>query len=241
MSATINPHWTDTDDRIRVSWNYYMIASGGVFKQVGLIRLRFSIDLPTAQTNHAFVCIKVCLCNTHNIRVWNTSNTVETLLNCSFYKLRAEVLWLQLQNRQKRASLNTQHVEPWSRWTTATEHTHRCHSCQMRTAGNRLQFTRAHQNWTIEDWNCSQFFCNIQMGVRIWHKQYESMDTSCLVSTVQAGTCAWCNGVGICLFLAHFGPFCNNLASFKHHSLPKYCCWPCPSIHDTVYRPFHKM
>jgi len=37
------------------------------------------------------------------------------------------------------------------------------------------------------------------------------MDTSCLVSTVQAGTCAWCNGVGIC-FWHTFGPFCNNWA-----------------------------
>jgi len=43
-----------------------MIASGGAFKQVGLIRHRFSIDLMTAKTNHAFVCIKVAFV-THTI------------------------------------------------------------------------------------------------------------------------------------------------------------------------------
>ncbi len=30
----------------------------------------------------------------------------------------------------------------------------------------------------------------------------------------------------------HFGPLSTNWASFKHHSLPEYCCWPCPSLYD---------
>ncbi len=38
-------------------------------------------------------------------------------------------------------------------------------------------------------------------------------------------------GVGD-IFLAHFGPFSTNWASFKRHSLPEYCCWPCPSLYD---------
>ncbi len=41
----------------------------------------------------------------------------------------------------------------------------------------------------------------------------------------------WCNGVGD-IFLAHFGPLSTNWALFMHHSLPKYCCWPCPSLYD---------
>ncbi len=41
----------------------------------------------------------------------------------------------------------------------------------------------------------------------------------------------WCNGVGD-IFLAHFGPFSTNWASFKPHSLPEYCCWSCPSLYD---------
>ncbi len=56
----------------------------------------------------------------------------------------------------------------------------------------RLQFTQAHQNWTIEDWKNvawsdeSRFLLRHSDGtVRIWHKEHESMDPSCLVSTVQ--------------------------------------------------------
>ncbi len=41
----------------------------------------------------------------------------------------------------------------------------------------------------------------------------------------------WCNGVGD-IFLAHFKPLSTNWASFKLHSLPEYCCWPCPSLYD---------
>ncbi len=64
----------------------------------------------------------------------------------------------------------------------------------------RLQFTLAHQNWTIEDWKnvaCSdesRFLLRHSDGrVRIWHKEHESMDPSCLVSTVQAagGVMVW--------------------------------------------------
>ncbi len=34
------------------------------------------------------------------------------------------------------------------------------------------------------------------------------------------------------IFLAHFGPLSTNWASFKRHSLPEYCSWPCPSLYD---------
>ncbi len=58
----------------------------------------------------------------------------------------------------------------------------------------RLKFAQAHQNWTIEDcknvaWSDeSQFLLRHSDGrVIIWRKVHESMDSSCLVSTVQAG------------------------------------------------------
>ncbi len=51
-----------------------------------------------------------------------------------------------------------------------------------------------HQNWTIEDWKNiawsdeSRFLLRHSDGrVRIWRKEHERMDPSCLVSTVQAG------------------------------------------------------
>ncbi len=64
----------------------------------------------------------------------------------------------------------------------------------------RLQFAQAHQNWTIEDWKNvawsdeSQFLLRHSDGrVRIWRKEHEIMDPSCLVSKVQAagGVMVW--------------------------------------------------
>ncbi len=73
----------------------------------------------------------------------------------------------------------------------------RPHRVPLLSAKNRkrsLQFTQAHQNWTIEDWKNvawsdeSRFLLRHSDGrVRIWYKEHESMDASCLVSTVQAG------------------------------------------------------
>ncbi len=57
----------------------------------------------------------------------------------------------------------------------------------------RIQFTQNHQNWTIEDWKNvpwsdeSWFLLHSDDRVRIWCKEHESMDPSCLVSMVQAG------------------------------------------------------
>jgi len=58
----------------------------------------------------------------------------------------------------------------------------------------RLQFARAHQNWTVEDWKYvawfeSRFLLRHSDGrVRIWRKPNENMDPSCF-TTVQAGGC----------------------------------------------------
>ncbi len=67
------------------------------------------------------------------------------------------------------------------------------------------------------------FCCNIQ--------EHESMDPSCLVSMVQAGGGNVTGYFGD-IFLSHFGLLSTNWASFKLHSLPEYCCWPCPSLYD---------
>jgi len=64
----------------------------------------------------------------------------------------------------------------------------------------QIQFARDHQNWTVEDWKNiawseSRFLLRHSDGrVRIWRKQNEKIDPSCLVTTVQAaggGVMVW--------------------------------------------------
>ncbi len=69
---------------------------------------------------------------------------------------------------------------------------HRVPLLSAKNRKRRQQFTQAHQNWTIEDWKNiawsdeSGFLLQHSDGrVRIWRKEHESMDPSCLVSTVQ--------------------------------------------------------
>ncbi len=111
----------------------------------------------------------------------------------------------------------------------------RPHRMPLLTAKNR-KFAQTHQNWTIEDCNTLpglmslDFCCNIQMvgsqfGVKTWK---HGSTLPCLNGS---GWWWWCNGVGD-IFLTHFGPLITNWASLKHHSLPEYCCWPCPSLYD---------
>ncbi len=71
---------------------------------------------------------------------------------------------------------------------------HRVLLLSAKNRKRRLQFTQAHQNWTIEDWKnvaCSdesRFLLRHSDGsVIIWCKEHESMDPSSLVLTVQAG------------------------------------------------------
>ncbi len=73
----------------------------------------------------------------------------------------------------------------------------RPHQVPLLSAKNRkrrLQFTQTHQNWTKEDWNnvawSDDYWFLLRQSdsrVSIWRKEHESMDPSCLVSTVQAG------------------------------------------------------
>ncbi len=71
---------------------------------------------------------------------------------------------------------------------------HRVPLLSAKNRKRRIQFTQAHQNWTIEDWKNydwsdeSRFLLRHSgVRVRIWRKEHESMDPSCLVSMVQAG------------------------------------------------------
>ncbi len=71
---------------------------------------------------------------------------------------------------------------------------HRVPLLSAKNRKGRLQFTQTHQNWTIEDWKNvawsdeSWFLLQHSDGrVRICLKEHESMDPSCLVSTVRAG------------------------------------------------------
>jgi len=88
----------------------------------------------------------------------------------------------------RRASLNAQHIELQQQKTQGVP------LLSDKNRKLRLQFTQAQQNWTIENWKniaCSdesQFLLQHSDGrVRIWRKQHESMDPSCLVSMVQVG------------------------------------------------------
>uniref|UniRef100_A0A8C1UPJ7 Transposable element Tcb1 transposase n=1 Tax=Cyprinus carpio TaxID=7962 RepID=A0A8C1UPJ7_CYPCA len=71
---------------------------------------------------------------------------------------------------------------------------HRVPLLSAKNRKRRLQFAQAHQNWTMEDWKNvawsdeSRFLLQNSDGrVRICHKEHESMDPTCLVSTVYAG------------------------------------------------------
>ncbi len=60
--------------------------------------------------------------------------------------------------------------------------------CQ-RSEENVIQFTQTHQNWTIEDWKNVAWsdesrFLDSDSRVRIWRKEHESMDPSCLVESM---------------------------------------------------------
>ncbi len=125
----------------------------------------------------------------------------------------------------------------WSEKEKISYSSRRPHRVPLLSAKNRkrrLQFAQVQQNWTIEDWKNvvwsdeSWFLLWHSDGrVRIWRKEHESMDSSCLVLTVQAaggGLMVW----GI-IFSWHI---LGSLVPIKRHSLPEYCCWPCPSLYD---------
>ncbi len=136
------------------------------------------------------------------------------------------------QGVQKTISEHTTH-RTLKQMGSSSRRPHRVPLLSDKNSTRRIQFTQTHQNWTIEDWK------NVAWSDESWfllrHSDVgsefgvnESMDPSCLVSTVQAG------GGGVMVWGINFPfPFLSiNWASFKCHSLPEYCCWPCPSLYE---------
>ncbi len=76
----------------------------------------------------------------------------------------------------------------------SSRRSHRVPLQSVKNRKQRLRFTQVRQNWIIEDWKNvawsdePRFLLRHSDGrVRIWRKEHESMDLSCLVSMVQAG------------------------------------------------------
>ncbi len=97
------------------------------------------------------------------------------------------------QGMQNTISEHTTH-RTLKQMDSSSRRPHRVPLLSAKNRKQRLQFAQAHQNWTIEDcknvaWSDeSRFLLRHSDGrVRIWCKEHENMDSSCLVSTVQAG------------------------------------------------------
>ncbi len=111
-----------------------------------------------------------------------------------------------------------------------------CYHCTDKNRTRRIQFTQDQQNRTIED--CKNVAWSDESWFLLQHSDVGSefgvknMKAWIILPCLNGSGCWWwCNGVGD-IFLAHFGSLSTNWASFKHHSLPEYCCWPCPSLYD---------
>jgi len=111
----------------------------------------------------------------------------------------------QITTRYNQCMKNTI-SERTTHWTlkqmgSSSRRPHRVPLLSAKNRTRRLQFTQDQQNWTIEDWKNvawsdeSRFLLrHSDCRVRIWRKEHESMDPSCLVSTVQAdggGVMVW--------------------------------------------------
>ncbi len=97
------------------------------------------------------------------------------------------------QDLQKTISEHTTH-QTLKQMSCSSRRPHRVPLLSDQNSTRRLQFTQAHQNWTIEDWKNVAWsdeppflLLHSDGTVRIWRKEHEIMDPSCLVSMVQAG------------------------------------------------------
>ncbi len=112
---------------------------------------------------------------------------------------------------------------------------HRVPLLSAKNSTRRIQFTQAHQNWTKED--CKNIDWSNESGFLLQHSDVGSefgvknMKAWIILPCLNGSGRWWCNDVGD-IFVAHFGHLSINWASFKRHSLPEYCCWPCPSLYN---------
>ncbi len=108
---------------------------------------------------------------------------------------------------------------------------HRVLPLSAKNRKQRLQFTQAHKNWTLED--CKNIAWSDESRILLRHSSSlcqiltlpsVSMDPFCLVSMVQDGR----GGVMVWgIFSWHTLPLdllSTNWASFKRHRQPEYCC-----------------
>ncbi len=128
----------------------------------------------------------------------------------------------QITTRYNQGMQNTI-SERTTRWTLkqmgySSRGPHQVPLLSAKNSKRRIQFTQDHQNWTIEDWkniawsDGSRFMLRHSDGrVKIWHKEHESMDPSCLVSTVQVG------GGGVMVWGIFFWHTLGPLVPIEHH------------------------
>lgn len=101
----------------------------------------------------------------------------------------------------------------------SSRRSHWCHFCNLRTRKVNLQFTQAHQIWTIEGCKNIAWFVVSRFHLRhpdgrpgIWRKQHKNMDPFSLWSTVQAAT----SGVMVWGMFSWDTLALIFIASFKH-------------------------
>ncbi len=114
------------------------------------------------------------------------------LFNCLVTQIANQpITWQQLNAFRH---LNVVRTTSWS--STAAEDLTGCRSCQLRTGNGGYNSHRLTKIGKIDNrrfknvaWSYeSRFLLRHSDGrVKIWRKEHESMDPSCLVSTVQAG------------------------------------------------------
>ncbi len=139
------------------------------------------------------------------------------------------------QDLQNTISEHTTH-QTLKQMGSSSRRPHRVPLRSDKNSTRRIQFTQTHQNWTIEDWK--NIAWSDESRFLLQHSDVGSefgvknMKAWIILPCLNGSDCWWwCNGGGD-IFLAHFGSFSTNWALFRRHSLPEYCCWPCPSLYD---------
>ncbi len=110
---------------------------------------------------------------------------------------------------------------------------HRVSLLSAKNRKRRLQFTQAHQNWTIED--CKNVACTTESRILLQHsdvgsefviKNMKAWIHPALSQRFRLVVMVW--GIYSWHTLVPLIPTDHCL----HHSLPEHCCWPCPSLYD---------
>ncbi len=200
---------------------------------IGCLQTRDSDDAWNAAGGQEVIFFSIGI-SSRNCAVYECSNRENTrsfhrVWKCVVHKGKSQEIDWKMQEKMacKPASAVDRSRSPTAMTSYANNNKNRT---------RRIQFTQTHQNWTTEDcknvgWSDESWFLlrHSDVGSEFGVKNMKAwIILPCLNGS---GCWWWCNGVGD-IFLAHFGLISTNWASFKHHSLPEYCCWPCPSLYD---------